>query len=627
MNISRVEAKGVRYISQITEFKDGLPHGILNKKKTDCGGTFAAMNCSSNYIVVVPFTDLIYSILEDPNMLHISFGVYSGINYEDFKNYITTNALHKIVVTYDSLPKLISWLNKNGILGSEYRLLVDEFHLLLQEIDYREKAIFGLLKSVEHFGHYTFMSATPINDNFLTKDFTHLPYTEIEWNSDEKIESVRVRTARPVASVVKLIDLTIAGDLKIDRDGQVISVDQLFIFINSVKGIRQIIENTGLTKDDVKVVCTNSIRNSRSLGKIAISKATAPNKKVNLFTKKGYQGCNLFTKNGLAVVVSDGKMKHTLIDIGTTLFQIAGRFRINDDYHNVFQNLVWHIYSFTNDKTFSKACLSDIAEKSHNVVSALDKLNKDERKAILNNMSMQDLFCYHDKENDAVEFSELKQRHYDHKYELENSLYTNGHSVRYGYEQAGLDPGQQQYIKSEDVAIKQITTTGFGPMLEYYISMRQDMDSSLEHLNQIEKEFPLFKEAYNVLGISVMKTCKFKKSHIEQKLLANECSHFRERIYNQFFEEIGEDQFVSNKEAKVILKSIISGMGLTTIKPRVSKLAHAPNFTVCKTQSRVNKKQVDGIILKKIPFSFSRYDEIYDFSDYTDTASYAKELI
>lgn len=36
---------GYRYIAEIPKFKNGLPHGILNKKATDVGGTFAALKC------------------------------------------------------------------------------------------------------------------------------------------------------------------------------------------------------------------------------------------------------------------------------------------------------------------------------------------------------------------------------------------------------------------------------------------------------------------------------------------------------------------------------------------------------------------------------------------------------
>ena len=57
----------VRYLSELKEFEDGLPHGIVNKTKTDVGGTYVAANCDSNYIIVCPFRDLVDSIAADNN--------------------------------------------------------------------------------------------------------------------------------------------------------------------------------------------------------------------------------------------------------------------------------------------------------------------------------------------------------------------------------------------------------------------------------------------------------------------------------------------------------------------------------------------------------------------------------
>lgn len=39
MNYIEIDAGDARYISQIVGFKDCLPHGVLNKVKTDVGAT------------------------------------------------------------------------------------------------------------------------------------------------------------------------------------------------------------------------------------------------------------------------------------------------------------------------------------------------------------------------------------------------------------------------------------------------------------------------------------------------------------------------------------------------------------------------------------------------------------
>ena len=56
---------------------------------------------------------------------------------KSFDKYCESNSIKKIAVTYDSFPKLTSWISDL----SEYRVLVDEYHLLLQNIGFREDAI------------------------------------------------------------------------------------------------------------------------------------------------------------------------------------------------------------------------------------------------------------------------------------------------------------------------------------------------------------------------------------------------------------------------------------------------------------------------------------------------------
>ena len=99
-----------RYLSELPEFQNGLPHGIVNKTKTDVGGTYVAANCRSNYIIVCPFRDLVDSISVDKNNKYEIFKCYGGVREEAFKKYIKKHQIYKIAVTYDSLEKLLRWM-------------------------------------------------------------------------------------------------------------------------------------------------------------------------------------------------------------------------------------------------------------------------------------------------------------------------------------------------------------------------------------------------------------------------------------------------------------------------------------------------------------------------------------
>jgi len=96
MKTTIISGKNHRYLSELPEFKDFLPSGIINKKLTDVGGTYCAINCKSSYIVVVPFKDLAKSIKLDSNNKYPVFSLFGGITKTEFKNYLANNEIHKI---------------------------------------------------------------------------------------------------------------------------------------------------------------------------------------------------------------------------------------------------------------------------------------------------------------------------------------------------------------------------------------------------------------------------------------------------------------------------------------------------------------------------------------------------
>ena len=141
MNQIIINGGSLRYLSELPQFKNGLPDGIINKTKPDVGGTYIAANCDKNYIIVCPFKDLVDSIAADTNNKYEVFKCYGGIYEADWRKYENNHKIKKIAVTYDSFSKkLIKWINPK-----DYYVVVDEYHLLLSEMDYREDAINGLI--------------------------------------------------------------------------------------------------------------------------------------------------------------------------------------------------------------------------------------------------------------------------------------------------------------------------------------------------------------------------------------------------------------------------------------------------------------------------------------------------
>ena len=234
--IQIINGGSARYLSELPEFQNGLPHGIVNKTKTDVGGTYIAANCNSNYIIVCPFRDLVDSIAADKNNRYEVFKCYGGVKEYQFRKYLNEHQTYKIAVTYDSLPKLLRWMDGKTV---GWKLLVDEYHMILEDMDYRDDAITNLLYEIKKFKHFTFLSATPMNEDYEISSLKELPHYKVEWDGLQEIDVKRYKTSRVPAGLTKVIDTFRTKGLWLtDIHGQVSKVEQLYIFINSVTSIQ-----------------------------------------------------------------------------------------------------------------------------------------------------------------------------------------------------------------------------------------------------------------------------------------------------------------------------------------------------------------------------------------------------
>ena len=159
----------------------------------------------------------------------------------------------------------------------------------------------------------------PINTDFEFDFFKELPHYEIDWGKTSTITPLKIKTPNVYKGTVALIEEFQKGLMLDDIEGNVSEVGELHIFMNSVKGIAQVCSTARLQDKDVRIICADNIRNGILLNKYKINSISDKNKPINFYTKKGFQGCNVFSHSGLVVVVSDSKLAHTLIDIETTL--------------------------------------------------------------------------------------------------------------------------------------------------------------------------------------------------------------------------------------------------------------------------------------------------------------------
>ena len=580
-----INGGNARYLGELERFKDGIPFGIVNKTKTDVGGTYVAANCSSNYIIVCPFKDLVDSIAADKNNRYEVFKCYGGVREYQFRKYIKNNTTYKIAVTYDSLPKLIGWLS-----GTEgWKVLVDEYHLILEDMDFRYDAINGLIEEIQKFRHYSFLSATPIDLDFEIDFLKQLPHYKVQWNGVTKITPIRYKVTQLTKGLARFIQIFLDEGISLpDINGNVSKVEELYIFINSVTSIKQIADTLKLNPDDVKICCADRIRNNKLLGEYQIESVSSPNKKINFFTKKCFQGCNLFTNNGLIIVASDAYRTQTLVDISTTMEQIAGRIRINDEYQNIFRNVIVHLFS-TNKNVMSdeefEMLMQDKEKEADKLLSGWSKLDKEERQTYIKRMNL-------DTElvsiiNGKMVYNNLKKQSFIYKQELRKT-YKDGISIRDSFMQSEkFELTNQNEWEDFNIKLAKAMTVSYEQLLKDYL------DSPSESYEQEYPEFPLIKR---YLKESEMNTLRWNR---EKMLKAVE----DKKQVDKVFLAIYQPGFISNKDLKSKLKDEFGRLGIK-LSPKATLIENCTLYSVEKASRKIDGKTVSGYELGKMIFTF-----------------------
>lgn len=597
-----------RYLS---DFLPELPKGIFNKKQTNVGGTYFALTTPSNYIVIVPTQELIKNKTGNQSgSPYPIFGVYAGVENSTFREYIKSNNIHKIMVTYDSLGKVIKWLSVLNIDAYSYNALLDEYHLTLLAMGYRDKALTLMLKEITKFSHYTLMSATPIQDEFIPTILKELDYTEIKWNNSIKLIPTKIPSSNPYAVASRIIkQYKNEGAFFLDESGTRHESKEAFFFLNSVKGIKAIIDKTGLQPSEVKIVCSDTIRNNQILGdSFQIVGSLAPNKPFTFITSKAFEGSDFFSQTGVVYVVSDAKRKHTLIDIQTQLYQCAGRIRTET---NPFRTKLFHIYStgYVNQtKEDFEVEQQNRIDRALLIIKDLNNKNTIERLAYkeLLALDLESSYLYYDEENDKYFYNEMKAKYAEFAYSLTNSVYKNGLELRSAYKKAGIDSDNQisfKLDKSDEAFVASVSTSSFKSLLLQYFNLRDtelfeglsnNPDSTtIDLIKRFDYEYPLFKQIYEKLSRSEIETCKYVEKNIRDALFIKSNSVqllVRQRILTAF----KLDTFYSRKEAKRLLLNINKELG---IKATAKATDLGKYFDIHEKAESLDGKRTDGLRL------------------------------
>lgn len=170
-----------------------MPNGVLNKEVTNCGATTIALTDKHPTIICSPRNKL----LENKHSQYPdSFLLIGGIYPKQVEEYISSTDVPKILTSYDSFHKLYDVIpDKNN-----WRVVVDEFHYVLSDASFKADKMYSFMEEVKKYPYVTYLSATPILEEFLSgiDFFKDIPYYQLQWEEKEVIRLKEIPTNKPI---------------------------------------------------------------------------------------------------------------------------------------------------------------------------------------------------------------------------------------------------------------------------------------------------------------------------------------------------------------------------------------------------------------------------------------------
>lgn len=568
----------------VSDFLSGIPKGIVNKAATGVGMSSIALEDQHPTIIAVPTIEVIRNkTAQYPNSRRSEsvFGYYAGIKEKSLVEYLKSITVPKILVTYDSFYKVAKLIDRNI-----YRVVVDEFSDLLNAYSYRDKAIEHLLTSVKEFDYVSYISATPLKEEYYPEALKGLDEYEIVWQGTVKIKVERKKTNKPYKAACNIIDSYKAGG----EEGLLMPNGHYskaaYFFVNSVGSIASILESSELKPDEVRVICANNEVNQKKLENYPIETALAPEKKFNFITSTAFKGCDFYSDSGVTYIISNTSNSNTLISIDTDIKQIAGRIR---NSNNPFNNHIYHIYN-TDNSLLSAEDFEKLVKKktkaTESTISLFYKGNEEERETYLENYYLRakckfrdDDYTYLTDDNEII-FNHYAVLNDKRRWEVSSNVYKDGVSIREAYIKAGCFDisTYQDFEKIEDDGfLNKLTNGSFKEYCLRYIN-------NSEERSYIGDRFPVIKEAFSKLGEARMKSLSYNAPRFlsEMQITSDITKNYITKELRNLF-EIGGEYLAA--DIKNLLNDTYKKVG---IKKKAKATDIDSYFETDKRQKRVN---------------------------------------
>lgn len=585
-----IQAKAVKnekvYLSDFMHLSQ-MYNTVFNKSVTGIGGTSLALDSDENIIILMPFIEVVNN-KEGYNK--DTFTVKGGVTVASIVKYLKAAGIRKIVSTYDGLEKIIKAYRKANMDISNDFLLVDEWQVMFSQYIFRNPTMKYILENIKNFNKVCLMTATPIKNEWWFDEIKHLTELELEY----ELPTVEVRHFK----CQNIVNETIAIIRHHNEDRN------LHFFCNSVDFIKDVLKVGKLEPENVRIICSaGSDKNKVKLSGYQIESTKDAVKKINFYTSTCFEGCDIYDANGKIYVLCDGKKSHTLVDISTTLPQIAGRIRnIKDGSIDLLYSSSRYIdvskeefeQSIEDNKAKAKELLEDgmrfkefldVDKLNCTYIGVTKHIEKDKisgkEKEIIDSIEFDETLLNLDNYNFEV----------NHIYSIKANLISE---LSENFTAVTINKAWAEEL--EELEQERINRMSFKDKILSYIDITSNQFALIPEFDKVVIE------AVKILGLARIEELNFHKGDIEKALITKSDVSESNKILKLLQKyELKSGVVKTNAECKAILAEIYTQLN---IKKAATATQIKNYFDVVETKIQVADKRVAGykIIRQKVVF-------------------------
>ena len=618
--------RNIKYISDWQDYSLPSGHCIVDKGVTGCGYTEYTLTNNLPTVLCSPRKLLLENKSEqhqnDINILYLKNEIKDINDIALLRNKIRNhiflcdeeNLPIKFLVTYDSSHYIIDILKELNLL-SDFYFIIDEFQSIFLDAFFKSEVENDFVEYLQECPNVLYLSATPMLDKYLEKvdTFKNLPFYEIDWSNTGCVENIIIQRKFSTAlttECIKIVNQYLEGKFPstFTKDNKIVFSKEAVFYFNSISDIIRVINKTGLTSDQVNIICANDKENQdklhrigHSIGKIPLKGET--NKMFTFCTKTAYIGSDFYSNNASSYVFADPNIKSVALDISLDLPQLVGRQRNRE---NPFKNNIIIFYRTIRKTEMESYDLflekqNQRKESTKKLLDIYNKVTPGEQKEYIQKLKADIKLSKY--ENDYVSISkktgepvynsfieiaqergwEVSQKDYQDKINVTKSLESLTSNI--SEYQSDLEKEVQEFLDN-----KFYKTGIFREKMKMYCEFMDKYkgDKEISDMIYYKIKDPKYRKYYNFYGTSGCKSVSYE----EKKLLSgmidiSKNDELSSVIYKKF--KIGEKYL--KKDIKPILQDIYRDLGITTSKPKTTDLGKYFSLT------RIRIKQQEGYLL------------------------------